>query len=201
MNNERNLAIYRAWAPLYAFVMRPLSGAARRRAIELLNLQLGERVIIPGVGTGLDLPLLPRGVHVTATDINLAMLNKARLKAKDQVTFAMMDAQALQFPDASFEAAILNLIVSVVPDGAAAFREAWRVLRPGGRAVIFDKFLAETSALSTVRRALGNIISALGTDPNRRLSDIIGGVSGLVVERDEASLLRGQYRIVLLQKT
>ena len=57
------------------------------------------------------------------------------------------------------------------------------------------------AALSPVRRALGNIISALGTDPNRRLIEIIGGVSGLVVERDEASLLRGQYRIVLLQKT
>ena len=45
------------------------------------------------------------------------------------------------------------------------------------------------------------VISALGTDPNRRLIEIIGGVSGLVVEWDEASLLRSQYRIVLLQKT
>src|SRR5512136_511588 len=117
MNNERNLAIYRAWAPVYDFVMRPLYGAARRRAIERLNLQPGERVIIPGVGTGLDLPLLPRGVHVTATDINPAMLNRACAKAQEcEVTFAMMDAQSLQYLDASFDAAILNLILSVVPD-------------------------------------------------------------------------------------
>jgi len=201
MNNERNLAIYRAWAPVYDFVMRPLYGAARRRAIKVLNLQPGERVIVPGVGTGLDLPLLPHDAHVMATDINPAMLNKAGAKAQERdVTFVVMDAQALQFPDASFDAAILNLILSVVPDGAAAFREAWRVLRPGGRAVIFDKFLAETSVLSPFRRVLGYVIAAVGTDPNRRLSDITGGASDLVVEQDEPSLLNGQYRIVLVRR-
>ena len=201
MNNQRNLAIYRLYAPLYDFAFRRVSAAGRRHAIELLNLQPGERVIIPGVGTGLDLPFLPLDLHITATDLSPAMLSKARAKARGrEAAFAVMDAQALQFPDGSFDAVILNLILSVVPDGTAAFREAWRVLRPGGRAVIFDKFMPEQSRLSPFRQLLGGVIRALGTDPNRRLSEIIGGSSGLVVERDEASLLRGQYRIVLLRK-
>ena len=93
-----------------------------------------------------------------------------------------------------------SLILSVVPDGAAAFREAWRVLRPGGRAVIFDKFLPEAGRLSLLRRAIGAVLRVLGTDPNRRLSQLIAGAPGLVVERNEPSLLRGQYRIVLLRK-
>ncbi len=201
MENQRNLTIYRRWAPVYDWVMRPFYGGARRRAISRLALQPGEEVIIPGVGTGLDLPLLPPGVRITALDLSPAMLDKARAKvAGRQVSLVVMDAQALRFPDASFDAAILNLILSVVPDGAAAFQETWRVLRPGGRVVIMDKFLPEQGQLSPLRQIVGGVLRAIGTDPNRRLSEIVNSPPDLVVERNEADLLRGQYRIVLLRK-
>ena len=201
MANRPNLSIYYWFAPFYDFLFGRVSATARRRAIELLNVTTGERVIIPGVGTGLDLPLLPANAIITATDLTSAMLEKARGKVNGRnVNLMLMDAQALQFPDGAFDAAILNLIVSVVPDGAAAFREAWRVMRVGGRMVIFDKFLAEQNRLTPLRRFIGRIISMFGTDPNRRLSDIIANTPIIIVERDEPSLLRGQYRIVLLRK-
>lgn len=201
MSDQPNLTIYHWFAPFYDFLFGRVSATARRRAIELLNVQAGEHVIIPGVGTGLDLPLLPSSAIITATDITSAMLEKARTKINGRsVTLMQMDAQSLYFPDGAFDAAILNLILSVAPDGAAAFREAWRVVRVGGRAVIFDKFLAEQNQLSQRRRIVGRIISTFGTDPNRRLSDIIGNTTNVIVERDEPSLLRGQYRIILLRK-
>lgn len=125
MDDRRNLKIYRTWAPIYDSMMRPVYGAARRRAIELLNLKAGEKVLIPGVGTGLDLPLIPPGVQVTGIDLTPAMLEKARAKSIDMgIVLAVMNAQALQFPDDTFDAVTLNLILSVVPDGAAAFAEA-----------------------------------------------------------------------------
>ncbi|MEN6580209.1 MAG: methyltransferase domain-containing protein [Anaerolineaceae bacterium] len=201
MDDKRNLKIYRTWAPIYDSVMRPVYGAARRRAIELLDLQAGEKVLIPGVGTGLDLPLIPQSIQVTGIDLTPAMLEKARSKAKDLgMIFAVMNAQALEFPDDTFDAVILNLILSVVPDGSAAFAEAWRVLRPGGRIVIFDKFLPDAEHLSLFRNLLGNALRSIGTDPNRRLSDIFCGNHSLIVERDEPSLLKGQYRIILIRK-
>jgi Methylase involved in ubiquinone/menaquinone biosynthesis len=201
MDDKRNLKIYRTWAPIYDSVMRPVYGAARRRAIGLMNLQAGEKVLIPGVGTGLDLPLIPKGVQVTGIDLTPAMLEKARAKSIDQdMIFAVMNAQALQFPDDTFDAIILNLILSVVPDGTAAFAEAWRVLRPGGRAVIFDKFLPDSEHPTLFRKLLGCAIRSIGTDPNRRLSDIFCQMQGLIVERDEPSLLKGQYRIILVRK-
>jgi phosphatidylethanolamine/phosphatidyl-N-methylethanolamine N-methyltransferase len=201
MNDERNQTIYKWWAPIYDRVMGPFAGKARRQAIELLKLQPGETVLLSGVGTGLDLPHIQPGAKVTGIDLSPEMLQKAREKAvKQDVTLCKMNAQTLDFADGSFDAVILNLILSVVPDGPTAFREAWRVLRPGGQAVIFDKFVSEDGQISTLRRGLGKIISLFGTDPNRRFSDIIGSPSDLIIERDEPSLLHGQYRIVLLAK-
>jgi len=201
MDDKSNLKIYRTWAPIYDSVMRPVYGVARRRAIELLNLQVGEKVLIPGVGTGLDLPLIPAGVHVTGIDLNQAMLEKARTKVSESnLTLAVMNAQDLKFPDDTFDVVILNLILSVVPDGAITFREAWRVLKPGGRVVIFDKFLPEVSHLLGFRVLLGWMIRQIGTDPNRRLSDLIEIKPDLVVDSNETSLLRGQYRIIMIHK-
>ncbi len=201
MDDRRNQTIYKWWAPVYDKVMGPFADKARRRAIELLKLQPGDTVLLSGVGTGLDLPQLPVSVKAIGIDLSLEMLHKAQSKVNGHdVTLREMNAQALDFADNSFDVVILNLILSVVPDGAAAFREAWRVLRPGGRAVIFDKFAAEGKQISTLRRALGKIIALFGTDPNRHLTDIIGQSADLTIERNEPSLLHGQYRIVLLSK-
>jgi len=201
MNDNSNRTIYKLWAPIYDRVMGTFAGKARRHAIELLKLQPGESVLLSGVGTGLDLPHIQAGVKITGIDLSPAMLRKAQGKANGhEVTLREMNAQALDFPTGSFDVVILSLILSVVPDGAAAFREAWRALRPGGRAVIFDKFAPEGGQLSALRRGLGKIISLVGTDPNRRLSEIMGNPADLTVERNEPSLLHGQYRIVLLRK-
>ncbi len=201
MNDERNQTIYKWWAPVYDKVMGPFAGKPRRRAIELLKLQPGDTVLLSGVGTGLDLPHVPAEVKAIGIDLSPEMLRKAQSKANGRnVTLCEMNAQALEFPDGSFDVVILNLILSVVPDGAAAFREAWRVLRSGGRTVIFDKFAVEGKQLSVLRRALGKIIALFGTDPNRRLSAMMGNPPDLNIERNERSLLHGQYRIVLLSK-
>ena len=201
MDNERNQTIYKLWAPVYDKVMGPFASKARRHAIELLNLRVGDSVLLSGVGTGLDLPHIQSGVKVTGIDLSPAMLHKAQDKAnRRDISLLEMNAQVLEFPDDSFDAVILNLILSVVLDGAVAFREAWRVLRPGGRAVIFDKFAAENGQPSALRRGLGKVIALFGTDPNRRLSEIMCNPPDLTVERNEPSLLHGQYRIVLLHK-
>lgn len=201
MANKPGTRIYRLWAPIYDAAFDRIFSQARCRAIELLDLRPGERLLIPGIGTGLDLPYLPTGVSVAGTDLSSEMLVKARPKVDDhEVALLKMDAQVLGFTDYSFDAILLNLILTVVPDGAIAFGEAWRVLKPGGRAVIFDKFLPEGSIVTPGRRWLGRLLSALGTDPNRRLSEIISGTPDLIVQRDEPGLLRGQYRLLLLQK-
>ena len=74
------------------------------------------------------------------------------------------------------------------------------MLKPGGRLVLFDKFLPEGQALGLPRRALGGLVNWIGTDINRRLSDVLGKLEDGKILLNEASVFGGQYRILLLKK-
>jgi SAM-dependent methyltransferase len=196
-----NLAIYRWYAPVYDRLFGPLLQACRRQSVQWLALCPGERLLISGVGTGLDLPLIDANVRVTGVDISLDMLRQAAQKrSAAQVELRQMDAQALELPAESYDAVLLNLILSVAPDGTQVLKEAWRMLRPGGRIVIFDKFLPEEQAMSAGRAALGVLIRLAGTDPNRRISEMLAQVPGAEVIRNQPSIFQGQYRLILLRK-
>jgi phosphatidylethanolamine/phosphatidyl-N-methylethanolamine N-methyltransferase len=200
-SNQHNLAVYRLYSPIYDLLIGPIFASARRRATELLDLRPGERVLLPGAGTGLDIALLSPDVQVIAADISTAMLRQARAtEERASVWFEVMDATALAFPDDTFDAVLLSLVLSVVPDGQAAFREAWRVLRPGGRIVILDKFLPEGHTLTPLRHGVGTVSIWLGTDPNRRLLEILLPEAVPGIDVDEPVLLSGQYRVVRIHK-
>jgi phosphatidylethanolamine/phosphatidyl-N-methylethanolamine N-methyltransferase len=203
LTNNWNKFIYRLWSPVYDPLFdRFFVRNARRRSMEVLDLHRGERVLLLGVGTGVDLMLLPEGVSALGIDLSPEMLAQARRKLPlpgREIELRVGDAQLQQVDPCSFDAAILHLVLSVVPDGAACFREAMRALRPGGRAVIFDKFQPEKEELSIGRRTFNIFTMFIGTDITRRLSDLTAGTGPRRVH-DEPALLGGEYRIVLMEK-
>lgn len=191
---------YTLWSPGYDLVVGRL-GALRRRSIDGLRLVAGERVLIVGAGTGLDLPLLPAGLSVLATDLTPAMLAHARARCRAGMELRVMDAQRLELPDASFDAAILHLIVAIVPDPAACLREAARVVRPGGRIAVLDKFVPDGETPSLLRRAANVLAAPLATDLTRRFGDVLRDARApLRVESDE-SAWGGFFRLVRLLRT
>ncbi len=200
MRNPVNQAVYQLYVPIYDWLFGAIMQKARRRAIELLQLHPGDNLLIPGIGTGLDIPFIPSGIHFTGTDISPAMLSEAKKKAREGLKLMEMDAQTLQFPDSSFDAILLNLILSVVPDGKKCLQEAWRVLRPGGRIAIFYKFLTEHTKPTIIRNILGGLIRQLGTDPNRRFREMSKDIPEAIIVNDESAMLHGQYRVILLKK-
>lgn len=201
MTNRRNRAIYRLWAPLYDSTIERFFAPARRRAMEVAAPRAGERVLLVGVGTGTDLTLLPAGVTAVGTDLSPAMLARARRKlplVDRKVTLLEADAQSPLSGHGTFDVVILNLILSVVPDGAACLRASLSALAPGGRAVIFDKFVPDSADAPTLgRRLLNAVTTRLGTDVTRRFGDLARG-TGCRVLLDEPSLLGGMYRILLV---
>jgi len=194
---------YSLWAPFYDGV---LSWAGfdrwRHAAVGHLGLRAGARVLIVGAGTGLDLDHLPRNINVTAIDVTPAMLARLRRRAGRLglvVDCRVMDARRLQFADGSFDAAILHLILSVMPEPSRGVREVARVLVPGGRISVFDKFLGDTERASLPRRAVNLLSRVLATDINRRLGELVAS-SGLSVERNEPAGFGGRYRVITLRK-
>ena len=87
-----------------------------------------------GVVTRLLRDRLPPGARLTATDLNDAMLEYAARKFSpgESVEWRQADACDLPFGDGSFDAVVCQFGFMFVPDKVKAFREALRVLRPGG---------------------------------------------------------------------
>jgi SAM-dependent methyltransferase len=115
------------------FLFEPYADDLVRR----LGFHPGSRVLELACGTGIVTrrlrAALPQGAALVATDLNPAMLERARqaLIGAD-IHWRTADAGALPFKDATFDAVICQFGFMFLPDRAAGFAEARRVLRPGG---------------------------------------------------------------------
>ncbi len=98
----------------------------------------GRQVLDAASGPGLYLrELLERGAKVTAFDASPVMVRLARQQAADRVRIDQAAlGEPLPYPDGAFDLIVCALAIHYARDRAAAFAEFWRVLRPGGAAVV-----------------------------------------------------------------
>jgi phosphatidylethanolamine/phosphatidyl-N-methylethanolamine N-methyltransferase len=119
------------------------------------------------VGTGLSLDHYARRNRIVGIDISEPMLDKARERVKrlrlDNVeAIAVMDAEQLTFPDASFDVVVAQYVVTAVPNPEKALDEFVRVVRPGGEIILTSRIGAETGFRGTVEKWLMPVTSRLG---------------------------------------
>ena len=191
---------YNLIAPIYDLVVsRPLL-RARTLSIDNLPTEHAERVLLSGIGTGLDLPLLPRLHHYTALDFNAAMLERARPRSTGlHVEWVLGDSMALPFADALFDHIVLHLILAVVPQPALCLNEAARVLKPGGTIIIFDKFLRPRQT-ALLRRALNPLSRRVATRMDVVFEEVLQRIPSLQLVNDVPLLAGGWFRGIVLKK-
>jgi SAM-dependent methyltransferase len=142
-------------------------------------LKPGERVLDLGSGGGFDAFLAARqvgptgriiGVDMTPEMIALARGNAAKV-GLDYVDFRLGDIERLPVEDASVDVIMSNCVINLAPDKPAVFREAFRVLAPGGRLAISDMV------------AIGDLPAAIASDPAAYTGCIAGAAPVDSLER------------------
>ncbi len=145
---------YARWAPVYDVVFGPVFEQGRHAAIKAAE-RVGSRVLEVGVGTGLSLPHYSSDLRIVGVDVSEPMLRKARQRVVEHrlhnvEALLVMDAEHLDFPDASFDVVMAQYVITTVPNPEATLDEFVRVLRPGGEIVLVSRVGAEAG----MRRAL-----------------------------------------------
>ena len=181
-----NTRIYERIGGFYDASLGFWSREVRRQAAVALDVRKGERLLIIGLGTGMELEHLPARVRGAGVDLSSGMLQRAHRRRAElgmhDLDLRVMDARTLDFPDESFDAVYLPLILTVVEDGARVFAEAARVAAPGGRIVVADRFWPEGRSRPAAVRAASWILGHFAMRFDRRLSEVRAGASPLEIE-------------------
>ena len=197
---------YTLFAPVYdSLVSGPLD-FYREKSLSRINETNNKRILINGIGTGLDIPYLADDACYIGTDITPAMLQRAKKRARQHaidhplnISFQLADSHALPFKDNSFDAVIMHLILAVVPRPELVLKEACRVLKPGGRIYIFDKFI-RPGQLAIIRRLLSIFIRHIATRTDVVFENILKSCPQLDIIHDEPALAKGWFRLIELNK-
>lgn len=194
---------YTLLSPIYDLVVAGATHKLRKTSLEKISLHNSESVLISGIGSGLDIPLLKIGPDYYGIDLTSAMLRRAIHKKRSQnLCIHIQQGNVMQLPyrDNCFNVIIMHLILAVAPDPVMTLQEAQRTLKPGGTILILDKFL-QPGQPAPIRKFLNPIVKRFATGLDIVFEDIISKCSQLQLIENSAADSTGWFRHIVLHKT
>jgi phosphatidylethanolamine/phosphatidyl-N-methylethanolamine N-methyltransferase len=166
LDNHMVVKAYARWAPVYDLVFGAVFEQGRRSAIAAAE-RIGGRILEVGVGTGISLPDYARTNRLVGVDISEPMLRKAQervdeLGLSNVEQLAVMDAEHLSFPDASFDVVVAQYVITTVPNPEETLDEFARVLKPGGEIVLVSRVGAEAGMRRAIEKWFAPVTRPLG---------------------------------------
>ena len=167
----------RLFAPRYDRLMERVERAGLRERRRRLLGGLEGDVLEIGAGTGLGVPHYERAARVVQLEPDRHLrreLERKRAAARVPLEVVAGKAEALPFPDDSFDAVVSTLVLCSVSDPGRALAEVRRVLRPAGRLVLIEHVRADgvLGAAQDVFAPLHRVIAG-GCSPNRRTAEAV----------------------------
>jgi phosphatidylethanolamine/phosphatidyl-N-methylethanolamine N-methyltransferase len=166
LDKETITKAYAKWAPVYDLVFGAVFERGRAAAIDAAE-RIGGRVLEVGVGTGISLPDYKRTTKLCGVDISAPMLQKAQERVTEfglsnVEGLWVMDAEHLDFPDASFDVVVAQYVVTTVPNPEATLDEFARVLKPGGEIILVSRVGAELGLRKSLEKWFAPAARKLG---------------------------------------
>lgn len=205
MDEEMVKRAYSRCARYYDFLFGSIFKQGRQKAIELLGIKEGDRILEVGIGTGLSLRYYPPYCEVMGIDISHPMLEIAEERIKSlrlsNVTLQLMDAARMNFDGRKFDGVIAAYVMSVAPDLAGVLRSMKKVCKPGGKIIILNHFCSDNGFLARLELLFSPLCQRLGFRTGLTMEELLEGLKLEVEELQRVNLFKGWKVIQFINNT
>ncbi len=204
-----DLLRYNRIARFYDLIERPMEmfmfSKWRNHLFEKINSKnnsrnFEEKILEIGVGTGKNIPYYKKGRFV-AVDISDKMIRKAKKRAERQelkIDLIIADAESLPFKDEVFDKIFTTFVFCSVENPVLGLKEAYRILKNGGRAYYLEHMLPENKLLQLTFHLFNPIAKLVGPEINRKTDLNIKKAGFKIIEQEY--LLGSVFRLVVAEK-
>jgi ubiquinone/menaquinone biosynthesis C-methylase UbiE len=186
--------------PWFARLYERLTARADLRGDDKMRVRLtaglSGRVLEVGAGNGLNFRYYAPEAHVIGIEPDPHMMLRAKprtARAAARIELVVADGQSLPFRSASFDSAVVCLVLCTIPDPGSALSEIRRVMRPGGGIRFFEHVRAPGRVIGAIQNAVDPLWARAfaGCHPNRNTAEIIRR-AGFRIE-DSGTWMRGIF--------